>query len=317
MNGHSHEVRGESGSTARDSTESNGHAHTPGSASSIAGQTYPLPATGPADNGFPAHRNGHDVTRPAAGEHNGARDGRINGHSHPHAGPRPTHNGADSAHTSSGTEVPAQPPRPADDGTAAGPAEPPATEPDSPAELAHNEETTLRPEDHAPEPQRRNKTRPEPKATAEHPYTRRPASPPAEPEVSEPEPKPRARKEEQSGTQLALDEPTPVDVSKYRRPYAVTTPEPVVEEPDSSPSKTTHSDLVAEIDNVGVWAVAREISERRLSKLPVEQLAEILTLADESWTPAAIGATIGLPGSRILGILDAARRIRRPYVVSG
>jgi hypothetical protein len=76
-------------------------------------------------------------------------------------------------------------------------------------------------------------------------------------------------------------------------------------------------DIAAEIDDVEVFAVAKEISARGLSKLPVEQLAEVLTLADESWTPAAIGASIGLPGSRVLGILEAARRIRRPYAISG
>ncbi|WP_280333322.1 hypothetical protein [Nocardia wallacei] len=127
--------------------------------------------------------------------------------------------------------------------------------------------------------------------------------------------KPRARKNSQQGAQLALDEPAPIDVTKYRHPFAVTDNEAVEE--DSTDTRATAADLAAEIDNVGVWAVAREISERRLSKLPVEQLAEILALADESWTPAAIGASIGLPGSRILGILEAARRIRRPYAVSG
>lgn len=129
--------------------------------------------------------------------------------------------------------------------------------------------------------------------------------------------KPRSRKNSQQGAQLALDEPAPIDVTKYRRPYAVTEAEPEAVEEDSTGPGATTADLAAEIDNVGVWAVAREISERRLSKLPVEQLAEILALADESWTPAAIGASIGLPGSRILGILEAARRIRRPYAVSG
>ncbi|MFJ1458239.1 hypothetical protein [Nocardia sp. N2S4-5] len=129
--------------------------------------------------------------------------------------------------------------------------------------------------------------------------------------------KARSRKNSQQGAQLALDEPAPIDVTKYRRPYAVTEAEPEAVEEDSTGPGATAADLAAEIDNVGVWAVAREISERRLSKLPVEQLAEILALADESWTPAAIGASIGLPGSRILGILEAARRIRRPYAVSG
>ncbi|WP_147289084.1 hypothetical protein [Nocardia mexicana] len=157
------------------------------------------------------------------------------------------------------------------------------------------------------------------KSTAAHPYTRRPASAPetAEPQApTEADRQPRAQQPGRRGTQLTLEEPAP-DVSKYRRPYAVVETEPEAAEQDSTETRASADDLAAEIDNVGVWAVAREISERRLSKLPVEQLAEILTLADESWTPAAIGSSIGLPGSRILGILEAARRIRLPYAVSG
>ncbi|WP_024800466.1 hypothetical protein [Nocardia sp. BMG51109] len=150
---------------------------------------------------------------------------------------------------------------------------------------------------------------------AGHPHTR-PEAAGRSSASSESGRKTQARKQTHRGTQLALDEP-PVDVSEYRRPYVVADTEPEAVAEDSVDAGTSAADLAAEIDNVGVWAVAREISERRLSKLPVEQLAEILTLADESWTPAAIGASIGLPGSRILGILDAARRIRLPYAVSG
>ncbi|MFF0501071.1 hypothetical protein ACFYU5_32055 [Nocardia aobensis] len=72
-----------------------------------------------------------------------------------------------------------------------------------------------------------------------------------------------------------------------------------------------------ETGEVAIRSVAHEIRRRGLSKLSVDQLAEILTLTDESWTPAAIGAAIGLPGSRILGILEAARRISMPVAVGG
>ncbi|NKY48284.1 hypothetical protein [Nocardia cerradoensis] len=72
-----------------------------------------------------------------------------------------------------------------------------------------------------------------------------------------------------------------------------------------------------ETGEVAIRSVAHEIRRRGLSKLSVDQLAEILTLTDESWTPAAIGAAIGLPGSRILGILEAARRISMPMAVGG
>ncbi|MFF0452260.1 hypothetical protein [Nocardia africana] len=78
------------------------------------------------------------------------------------------------------------------------------------------------------------------------------------------------------------------------------------------------ADSVAdETGEVAIRSVAHEIRRRGLSKLSVDQLAEILTLTDESWTPAAIGAAIGLPGSRILGILEAARRISMPVAVGG
>ncbi|WP_227984356.1 hypothetical protein [Nocardia spumae] len=72
-----------------------------------------------------------------------------------------------------------------------------------------------------------------------------------------------------------------------------------------------------ETGEVAIWSVAREIRRRGLSKLTVEQLAEVLTLTDESWTPAAIGAAVGLPGSRVLGILETARRISMPIAVGG
>ncbi|RDI64581.1 hypothetical protein [Nocardia pseudobrasiliensis] len=145
-------------------------------------------------------------------------------------------------------------------------------------------------------------------AGAEHPYTRRPTTP------AEPAAKSRTHEAIERATQLSLED-APVDAPQTRRRYPVSAPAPDLDDAhdefDPEPSFDETEDFAADIDDVEVWAVAREISERRLSKLPVEQLAEVLTLADESWTPAAIGASIGLPGSRILGILEAARRIRQ------
>ncbi|MBU3067389.1 hypothetical protein KO481_38440 [Nocardia sp. NEAU-G5] len=172
---------------------------------------------------------------------------------------------------------------------------------------------------------------------AQHPYEHRQittveptTSPrPAEPTPARPvEPTPAGPAER--GTQLSLDEqPTP-EPAAPRRPHIVPTPNPVVPRPishDFTAPRDDHDtpepwddtdEAPAEFDDgAEVWTVARELSERRLSKLPVEQLAEVLTLAEESWTPAAIGASIGLPGSRILGILEAARRLRGPYAISG
>ncbi|QIS08901.1 hypothetical protein [Nocardia arthritidis] len=72
-----------------------------------------------------------------------------------------------------------------------------------------------------------------------------------------------------------------------------------------------------ENDDAGIWAVARAIVGRGLSQMPVEQLAEILTLADQSWTPTSIGAEVGLSRTAIAQVLECARKVRRPYAISG
>ncbi|MFC9892497.1 hypothetical protein ACFVMC_02270 [Nocardia sp. NPDC127579] len=66
----------------------------------------------------------------------------------------------------------------------------------------------------------------------------------------------------------------------------------------------------------GVWAVARAIVERRIAKAPVGQVAEILTLADQSWTPIGIGSELGLSSAAVTRILEAARKLRHPYVLA-
>ncbi|MEV0252318.1 hypothetical protein AB0H76_37420 [Nocardia sp. NPDC050712] len=66
----------------------------------------------------------------------------------------------------------------------------------------------------------------------------------------------------------------------------------------------------------GVWAIARAIIDRRMSKLPVDQVAEILTLADQSWTPIGIGSEVGISSSAVTRILEAARKLHHPYVLA-
>lgn len=75
--------------------------------------------------------------------------------------------------------------------------------------------------------------------------------------------------------------------------------------------------LGSESDDVEVWSVARAIAGRGLSVIPVEQLAEILMLADQSWTPTSIGAEVGLSRTAIAQVLEFARKVRRPYAISG
>ncbi|MEV2218842.1 hypothetical protein AB0E01_03055 [Nocardia vinacea] len=103
--------------------------------------------------------------------------------------------------------------------------------------------------------------------------------------------------------------------------------------PDDAPRRTT-SEVISEVvqslsaedlltenlgsesDDVEVWSVARAIAGRGLSVIPVEQLAEILMLADQSWTPTSIGAEVGLSRTAIAQVLEFARRVRRPYAIS-
>ncbi|WP_147471619.1 hypothetical protein [Nocardia stercoris] len=101
------------------------------------------------------------------------------------------------------------------------------------------------------------------------------------------------------------------EAQQPREPQRAPAPQPL-----PIPADTLVHNGDAEIEGVEVWAVAREISERGLSGLPVDQLAEILTLADQSWTPAGIGAEVGMSGSAVLRILEAARRLR-PHAISG
>ncbi|WP_062983212.1 hypothetical protein [Nocardia anaemiae] len=103
--------------------------------------------------------------------------------------------------------------------------------------------------------------------------------------------------------------------------------------PDDAPRRTT-SEVISEVvqslsaenlltenlgsesDDIEVWSVARAIAGRGLSVIPVEQLAEILMLADQSWTPTSIGAEVGLSRTAIAQVLEFARRVRRPYAIS-
>ncbi|MBF6327594.1 hypothetical protein [Nocardia transvalensis] len=329
--------------------EPNGHPHPAATSSGI---TQPLPAPEHSGHLHPAASNGISQPFPAP-EHNGhshpaaASNGHLlpdsapahNGHPHPAADPtpdenpqpaqsserdgysRPTteHNGHAYPAVSANGKAHSAPEHnghghPGADVVANGNAHPaPSSERNGHAHPVvspneHDPSEAASAEDHgsvadstsdpgssgkapAPKQIRRPSDR---KAGAEHPYTRRPAAPAARTDSDE-ERKTRTLDAIDRAAQLALDDVTDE-------------PEPPIDDND---------DIAAELDDVEVWAVAREISERGMSKLPVEQLAEVLTLADESWTPAAIGASIGLPGSRILGILEAARRIRRPYAISG
>ncbi|MEV0337702.1 hypothetical protein AB0H49_01605 [Nocardia sp. NPDC050713] len=66
-----------------------------------------------------------------------------------------------------------------------------------------------------------------------------------------------------------------------------------------------------------VRMVARSIAEQGLSKLPVEQIADILTLADQSWSGTGIAKEVGVSSSAVARVIDSAHKVRRPYATNG
>lgn len=85
-------------------------------------------------------------------------------------------------------------------------------------------------------------------------------------------------------------------------------------EPDGSDAELDEDEL--DEDNE-ISALAHEIARRRLSNLTVEQLAEILLLADESWPTPGIANEVGVPRAAVARALEAALKVGRPYAISG
>ncbi|WP_433195656.1 hypothetical protein ACQP1G_42000 [Nocardia sp. CA-107356] len=114
-----------------------------------------------------------------------------------------------------------------------------------------------------------------------------------------------------------LAEEREVEVRQLDRAQRRTTSEVISEVVQSlSADDLLAENLGSEGDDIEVWSVARAIAGRGLSVIPVEQLAEILMLADQSWTPTSIGAEVGLSRTAIAQVLEFARRVRRPYAIS-
>ncbi|WP_067646929.1 hypothetical protein [Nocardia harenae] len=110
----------------------------------------------------------------------------------------------------------------------------------------------------------------------------------------------------------AAAEPEPTRAPTAPEPRELTSarttnePEPAL--PDHDP--------VIESDEAGAWAAAKTIVARGWSKVPVEQLAEILEMADRSRSAASIGAEMGLPRSVVDQAMQAAHKLSRSYAMT-
>ncbi|MEV6323084.1 hypothetical protein AB0M45_18080 [Nocardia sp. NPDC051787] len=119
------------------------------------------------------------------------------------------------------------------------------------------------------------------------------------------------RSSDAESEQLALDEsPEPV------RPHLRAEPMPILDEDDEDDEFSTETDE-ADTDDDEISAIARAITGRRLSSLPIEEVREILTLADQGGATPAIANELGVSRAAVTRVLDSAIRVHRPYLVIG
>jgi hypothetical protein len=91
---------------------------------------------------------------------------------------------------------------------------------------------------------------------------------------------------------------------------------PIVEDNDEDDEFPTEPDE-ADTDDDEISAIARAITGRRLSTLPIEEVREILTLADQGGSTPAIANELGLARSAVTRVLDSAIKVHRPYATIG
>ncbi|WP_067464301.1 hypothetical protein [Nocardia amamiensis] len=113
--------------------------------------------------------------------------------------------------------------------------------------------------------------------------------------------------------QLTLNEsPEPM------HPHLHAEPMPILDEDDEDED----DELLTETDEADtnddeISAIARAITGRRLSNLPLEEVREILTLADQGGKTPAIANELGVSRAAVTRVLDSAIRVHRPYLVIG
>ncbi|MFF3225045.1 hypothetical protein ACFYV7_19790 [Nocardia suismassiliense] len=84
---------------------------------------------------------------------------------------------------------------------------------------------------------------------------------------------------------------------------------------DMEPELLDDEDEIDEDDEI--TALAHEIARRGMSNLSVEQLAEILRLADESWLTPGIANEVGVSRAAVARAVEAGIKVRRPFAISG
>ncbi|WP_280252879.1 hypothetical protein [Nocardia abscessus] len=109
--------------------------------------------------------------------------------------------------------------------------------------------------------------------------------------------------------QLALEE-----APEHARPRAEALP--ILDAEDDEDDEFAEPEEAA-TDDDEISALARAITGRRLSNLPIEEVREILTLADQGGSTPAIANELGVSRSAVTRVLDSAIKVHRPYAVIG
>ncbi|MGY2113247.1 hypothetical protein ACW9HR_04935 [Nocardia gipuzkoensis] len=110
--------------------------------------------------------------------------------------------------------------------------------------------------------------------------------------------------------QLALEE-----APEHARPRAEALP--ILDAEDDEDDELPAEPEEAATDDDEISALARAITGRRLSNLPIEEVREILTLADQGGSTPAIANELGVSRSAVTRVLDSAIKVHRPYAVIG
>ncbi|QBS42893.1 hypothetical protein [Nocardia sp. CS682] len=113
--------------------------------------------------------------------------------------------------------------------------------------------------------------------------------------------------------QLVFEEnPEPPRPSQRTEPASIVGRAPFA---DIEPELPDDADEIDEDDEI--TALAHEIARRGMSNLSVEQLAEILRLADESWLTPGIANEVGVSRAAVARAVEAGIKVRRPFAISG
>ncbi|MEU7631027.1 hypothetical protein AB0C34_13725 [Nocardia sp. NPDC049220] len=166
-------------------------------------------------------------------------------------------------------------------------------------------DTGRRPSPDSTDPVRTPPLRPTDTAAQVHPNATAPRTPKRENSLAGEQ---GDRSADAESEQFALE-----DTPEPPRPVAERMPILDADDEDDSPTEPDEADT----DDDEISAIARAITGRLLSTLPIEEVREILTLADHGGSTPAIANELGVSRAAVTRVLDSAIKVHRPYAITG